>query len=362
MPDRYPERDIEEGDAYTGGTPFFQGTPEEKVALQYELDNATPEDLEEGRRLLAERRALEAQYTSDTGFPMLRPLQFSSGRPVRRGFGTTSSYNPDTGETRTATIQEPRSALPQFPIPRPRRDPMEEMRKTINAIQFQKANDAYKAALSFQAARAYRQDLDAGKSQAEALARWGHMLPGGLAGAAAMTRESRPAFTPQRLPGSEDLYQVGPRGERLFQYRPQKPPVGTGPIAPPELYTDPSSGIQFRRVGNGWAPLPGQSLTKKATPVDQAQIKAATTQWNTAAELLAVEQAKAQPDQKKIASYNQTITGASNTLSGISKELPKSAQGATPAEPSVNEVVRLTKDGKKAVFDADTRKFIRYAD
>ncbi len=145
------------------------------------------------------------------------------------GYGVVEKFNPDTGQRQTFTAVAPRTSLPQFPIPRPQRDPMEEMRKTINAIQFQKANDAYKAALSFQAARAYRQDLDAGKSQAEALARWGHLLPGGLAGAAAMTREATAGFVPTvtNLPGVGPVIRRGRWGEGITI---PPPKLGEGPV------------------------------------------------------------------------------------------------------------------------------------
>ncbi len=48
---------------------------------------------------------------------------------------------------------------------------------------------------------------------------------------------------------------------------------------------------------------------------------------------------------------------------------PQETQAAPPpiaapllSKPSTNEVIRTTKDGRKAVFDADSKQFIRYAD
>jgi len=53
-----------------------------------------------------------------------------------------------------------------------------------------------------------------------------------------------------------------------------------------------------------------------------------------------------------------TTTNADDAAAAILAQLPDSG---TPL-PSTNEVVRRTKDGRMAVFDADTRKFIRYAE
>lgn len=179
------------------------------------------------------------------------------------GAGVVARYNPDTGERqvyRTISRGEPR-ALPQFPIPR--RDPMEEMRKTINAIQFQKANDAYKAALSFQAARAYRQDLDAGMNQSQALARWGHMLAPGqsLAGAAAMMEAAQPTMQPNlvRLPNGATGVQYG-RGGRSFSFTPrtslpqpkQEGPVQGVPVLNPDGTVSETHFATPSASGNGW--------------------------------------------------------------------------------------------------------------
>lgn len=335
MPNGYLERDIEETPAYLDEVMGMLEPPAEDL-------NAS-------------------------GAP-LPPPQIRQGFR-EQGYGVLEKFNPETGQRETFTaVNPPGTRLPQFPIPRPQRDPMEEMRKTINAIQFQKANDAYKAALSFQAARAYRQDLDAGKSQGEALARWGHMLPGGLAGAARMTEASRPAFTPEPLLGNTNLYRVGPRGERLFQYRPPRPPVGTGPVTEiPVLNQDGTPNPDYFAVpsatGNGFVLHPKRGKEPTLTPQGQLKyydnrIKALQTERANLGVDAAAEQRRTQLNtelndlQKQQQELFEKHSKKGGKTEAVSPEAPKGG----------NEVTRVTKDGRKAIFDATTKKFIRYAD
>ena len=329
----------------------------EERDIPIEQDAYPPEYLEEADAIL--------NGLIERGAPA--PQQMPQRIPGR-GFARIESYNPETGETQITTGVERRPSLPQFPIPRPRRDPMEEMRKTINAIQFQKANDAYKAALSFQAARAYRQDLDAGKSQGEALARWGHLLPGGLAGAARMTEASRPAFTPTPLPGNTNLYRVGPRGERLFQYRPEtvvpEGPLQTRPFLTPEgvpipnRYGYPTKGGVHVLTGEQEAKLTPQGQLKYY----DNRIKALQTERaNLNVDAAGVERRKQLDTEITDLQQKQQELFEKHSKKGGKAEAaaPKGEQPKAPK--GSNEVTRFTKDGRRAIFDATTKKFLRYA-
>lgn len=63
---------------------------------------------------------------------------------------------------------------------------------------------------------------------------------------------------------------------------------------------------------------------------------------------------KAADLRKKVATYRESLPSAGATLRGEEK--------AAPARKSENEVIRMTKDGRKAVFDSVTKEFLRYAD
>jgi len=291
-------------------------------------DEETPEYLDEVMGML---EPPEAE-------PMPQPVV-----PRGYGFAVSERVNPETGAIERVTGVSRRPTLPQFPIPRPQRDPMEEMRKTINAIQFQKANDAYKAALSFQAARAYRQDLDAGKSQGEALARWGHLLPGGLAGAARMTEASRPAFTPEPLPGNTNLYRVGPRGERLFQYRPPRP-VAEPTQSEIVIKYDPTTKRHFQLRNNQWYPVTGEEA-KRLTPLEKTATAIDAKAMKDAAEVLREESKKKAgflggggPDAKKVEQATKDYQSASNALFQASQ--PTGSTPKATGELKVGEVRR----------------------
>jgi len=304
MPNGYLERDIEETPAYLDEVMGMLEPPAEDL-------NAS-------------------------GAPLPPPQMRQGFR--EQGYGVLEKFNPETGQRETFTaVNPPGTRLPQFPIPRPQRDPMEEMRKTINAIQFQKANDAYKAALSFQAARAYRQDLDAGKSQGEALARWGHMLPGGLAGAARMTEASRPAFTPEPLPGNTNLYRVGPRGERLFQYRPPRPVVEPTQSEIVIKY-DPVSKRHFQLRNNQWYPVTGEEA-KRLTPLEKTATAIDTKAMKDAAEVLREQARLGKGDSKKAVQATKDYQSASNALFQASQPAATAPQ-TTSGTPQAGEVRR----------------------
>jgi len=312
MPNGYLERDIEETPAYL-----------DEVMGMIE---PTAEDL------------------NASGAPLPPPQMRQGFR--ERGFGVLEKFNPETGQRETFTaVNPPGTRLPQFPIPRPQRDPMEEMRKTINAIQFQKANDAYKAALSFQAARAYRQDLDAGKSQGEALARWGHLLPGGLAGAAAMTRVTQPVINPT-------VTNIG--GVNVLRYG--------------------QMGAQARAIPQSALPQPAFTPTVRTVEGERV-IQLGRNRWQYLGKEFAT---KDLPAGIRASIYRQQISEADKELADLPTEAPSRSkieqrkQAAieardamlSPAKPGskTNEITRLTKDGRKAIFNADTKAFIRYAD
>lgn len=262
------------------------------------------------------------------------------------GFGVLSSFDPTTGQTQTTSVAHP-TPVQNFDDPAYRQKLFEWEQETRRTAEAARAEQAIQAGIRFIYQRRYDDDLKKGVPEQQAFSRM--MLGIAMHGPKTDPIKAYEAFRARPAPTAR-MMQVGTnqvpvietydaKGNARVQVVPQNalPPSSSGP----EIKE--VDGIKFRRVGNGWAPLPGQSLTRKSTPVEQAQTKAATTQWNTAAELLTVEQAKAQPNQKKIASYNQTITNASNTLAGISREAPKAQPAAASEQPAAKEPTVTTK-------------------
>lgn len=150
--------------------------------------------------------------------------------------------------------------------------------------------------------------------------------------------------------GAEPAFIEDPStGARFLRHRGTVLPSVDRTQAELEIITEPSTGLKFRRTKDGFVPLPGQTLTRKASPLEQAQVKAATTQWDNAAELLALEMAKTTPNQKRISEYNKTIENASNVLSRLSAPVPsdttngesKKAAPEAPRDPKQREANKV---------------------
>lgn len=160
----------------------------------------------------------------------------------------------------------PRSAEPP-PVPLPlgteRRfapqppaqfNPLEDIRKQINATQFKTAQEALAAATRFQYLRAFQRDVDSGVPAEKALLRWGPGLfeknPTAISG---MMREARAPFVPAPLPGATNIYRTGRYGERLW--------------SPPNLGVNPPTGpVQsFPVLDEKGEPMPDFFATPSAT-------------------------------------------------------------------------------------------------
>lgn len=205
----------------------------------------------------------------------------------------------------------------------------EFMQRAYNRARYGAPNDelalaeqAINAAVKFQAQRGFQQDLQQGKSASEALAKWAPMLftnpkQATLGQAAAMVRATRPAAPMVRSAGGQ-LFQVPPGGGAATALTP--PPVRQPRVDPFALREFDAKQKQIAKLQEDIELLP-----KEEKPKMQAQIDRLTRE----AQAL-----------KSSASPAVTAPGA-----GTRKE-----------------VIRLTKDGRRAVFDASTRTFIRYAE
>ncbi len=148
-------------------------------------------------------------------------------------------------------------------------------------------------------------------------------------------------------------------------------PVVTGPkvqFPPPKIPTGPVATEPL--IGTDGQPIPGFRAARgtsgalhviKETPTEAKASPSLNFQM-LKADIASTEKALADLDKTDL-----EYAPLAEKLKGLKAELdtmrhPKEAQPSTPKAPSTNEVTRLTKDGRKAIFDATTKQFIRYAD
>jgi hypothetical protein len=187
------------------------------------------------------------------------------------------------------------------------------------------AEQALSAALKFQAIRGYQKDLEGGKSASEALSRWAPMMftapkSSNLGNAAAMVRATRQPAPMVRSAGGQ-LYQVPPGGGSAAALTP-------APVRPPR--TDP--------------------FALKAFELKLKQIE----KLEGDLELEPAGKGRAEIQKRIEAAQREADAMRPNTTA-------PTAPAATPVGGG-NEVVRLTKSGRKAVFDSATKQFLRYVD
>lgn len=247
--------------------------------------------------------------------------------------------------TRTATAVPPpptSGAIPRASRPPVVQDPggfnMELWREKNANMPIAQAEESVAAALRFQAVRQYQQDIAAGKSPAEALARSAPLMfygPKNTLGTAA-------AF--MRASGNQRPIDIGGVGYK------QGPDGSLIPVTPPKA--DAYDVAEYRSV------LGQIAATQKELddlPIGDAAAgeKRAKLQF-LREQLKAIRKRSTPPQPLPVAPRPPapTVPGTRTT--------PPIVAAAAPAD-SVNEVKRHTKDGRVAIFDANTRKFLRYA-
>jgi len=272
----------------------------------------------------------------------------------------------------TNSVSAPPRLLPPVPAPSPpvrnntvtvtnpptsNADIMAQIQASINEQRFKTAQDAYDASVKFQSWRAYQRAREAGVPEAEALRTWG---PGIFGKSIAAWPKAVQAATPVPPPSITningiDILSSGARGERATPI-----PQSARPVSPLDtegtLLKHPTTGAEIGvRFATG--PRSGQILGKPATTeLQKAESSVYRTQMNEAAKEITAETLAKKPNTNTIAKAVQIMNTASNAL------LRLSPQAAPAPSSTTNEVIRVTKDGKRAVFDANTKAFIRYAD
>lgn len=257
-----------------------------------------------------------------------------------------------------STVNPPEVQAQAWQFEQQRRD-AEREREMMSQYEGKNIEDTQKAvaaAMKFQAMRNYQNDVSSGKPPAEALMKWGPLM--GL-------------VRPAALPATDRVYNAG--------------------------------GVLYQRDASGkMVPqTPPKAAPDRMLSILEQERRSATARESAAREALAASQATTQQvipgktnrlfgllsdipgrtnqvpvfDSQKIAEAQAEYGAASNRLAAAQeavknylKQSGVAPTNAPPPEipaadrPQVQEVIRVTKDGKRAVFDANTKRFLRYAD
>jgi hypothetical protein len=247
--------------------------------------------------------------------------------PGARSMEDVAAWNRVAATDTTTTHTLPGVSRPELP------SPDEEIFNTATrlGVPIDKAMAAIESQRRFQAQRGYQADLAGGMSAQAAIAKWAPLLFG-QRGAAAI-----PKFTPP-------------------------------PTAQPKTYRDQQGNLWYQKANGEWTHI--QNPKQPTPPTDTFVAKMPEVKERAAVpgvhpgffgRLLGQEEVPDLPARTGSPGYTLTRRGPAGTVTPP----PGFAGSAAPAAPATakpREVRRKTKDGRTALFDANTREFIRYAD
>lgn len=215
------------------------------------------------------------------------------------------------------------------------------------------AKAATAAAYKYIAFRGYKDAIDKGKSPADAFAIWGPMMFQDVSFGPAM-KALTPAPQPQWMPANAATGQPG-----AFTGRVTVPPNTEIPKFVP---ANPTTGEPAHYESGGKITQIRPETAAMVDPLTLIDYKGAEDEFNRA---LKVYTDAAQPEEVKVEAQKR-MDAAKKRMENIRNRGNAPTQQtatvtATP-KPAVKEVIRLTRDGKKAVFDSVTKQFIRYAE
>lgn len=234
----------------------------------------------------------------------------------------------------------------------------ESIQGAFQSMPMREAERAVSAAIQFQGMRGYQQSLQAGESAETALARWAPLMFYSHPAAVSTTMRSlrQPTMTPYQ---QESL---GLARQRLEMEK-AKPPMTP--------YQEAQIGLSKQRLD-----ILGQRTQEAASRRSEYQRNYLLRREAAAAEKALQnaldrkrdpEETIPKPTDEQIRelqdNYAKAAAALTNAPAMTAPTVPQAAPVAAPAAPKpANEVIRRTKDGRLAVFDSDTKKFLRYAD
>lgn len=319
----------------------FRVTPEELA--QYRADRGEPAIVDEPRADLIDTR----QFSAPVPPPIDVPAAPRSAIPP----------------------MAPGRSMPQMPGGAPDAY-WGNFNRAYRDLPLKDAEMAIGAATRYQGTRGYQRDIANGVPADTALAKWAPMMfstakGSQLSGAAAMVKNMRPQAAFSFVPGTNGApasYQAP--GQRPVIVPPNSLPR---PDAVLETKKDPVSGHTFYKKGGQWVQL----NTPPKDPSARVSLDPETGKPKTISGVVGDPYIRermgtnapgyiAPPAAPAAPGFFQRMFGR-----GTPAPAPVVAPvvAAPPAQQPLgkSEVVRHTKDGRAAIFDAATKKFVRYA-
>lgn len=262
---------------------------------------------------------------------------------------STSTTDP-SGATTTLTGYGPRARI----VPPSTPDIGAGVAAAFQNLPVDQAAKAVEAAMRYQAQRGYQQDLAAGKNAAEAFAKWGPMLFHQATGIPeAINRSVPPPITPQQMIQNRLAQAKFDAAQAAAKAKAEQGAIRS---AGGGLYRISSSGPAEELVPPKASTSKDPALGDAYKQLDEARKDMAKLVANPP------PKSKAKEHQKAMDDATMRMRDARITISKLTTPQTPAQEPPNPAQTKkANEVIRMTGDGKKAVFDADTKKFIRYA-
>jgi hypothetical protein len=233
-------------------------------------------------------------------------------------------------------IQAPAGAPTGLTLPTPaeaeQRTAIRQMQYAVADMPLAQAEKAVNAALKFQAQRGYQRDIAGGMSAVDAMVKWGPTMFGSTAGSASALARVATAAQPE----AEKVMNIGGVGYRI-----------------------PAKGQAVRITPEAPAKLPPALATAygKAIVANEQAIDVANPTFSPTTDAL-------RNRNFYLRGQLQPVSPPAGVVARSGAAAPVAApQTAAPvAAPPPTTVIRRTKDGRRAIFDASTKKFLRYAD
>lgn len=293
--------------------------------------------------------------------PAMPPPAAPTLTPVQRQFLAELALQPQA----TAMYQPAQS----FDSPEYQKSIYEWEQEVRRKAETARAEQAINAGIRYIYQRRYDDDLKHGLPESQAFSRMmmGIALHTPKTDPVKMYQAFQQPFQPAvtNLPGVGNVVRSGRYGERI-QFPPAALP--TGPISGvPVLNPDGTTNENYIGVpsatGRGFTIHPRKATEATLTPTAQAHfLERRLDKLNKQLEEFPAQGTKAWTPE--IQKARQPLEDQVTALERQIEELLPKKKGSTSTTPktgATNEVVRVTKDGRKAIFDATTKQFLRYA-
>lgn len=277
-----------------------------------------------------------------------RGTGYTYATPGPGDFSTTQQAGVPWGGSVTLPGNAQNFAAMQSPVEAPGSsgEYWQRFQQAYRNLPLEQAQQAISAAVKYQGMRGYQRDIESGNVTAEqALAKWAPMIFVDQKGGSSAMPKPNYQFVPGQGGAPATFQAPGARPVIV----PQNALPGT--MFTPSI-TDLGNGVKVVNLGpNHSQVLPNTTdeLTKQKVGIQVDRIKT-----------LQREALKA-TDKPTQDAYSAELLKAQKGLEDLIRR-PQEQSVQSPKKSAAKEIIRIAKNGRRAVFDADTKEFIRYAD